>query len=255
MGTAKAALEWHGSTLLYRTASVLIRAVTGPAVAVAAPSQQLPVPPAGVELVRDRSRGWARCRAWRRGWPRSPTGRRWPSCAPPTCRSCTPGFVRAVLRALAAAGTDIALPIAHGYRQPLAAGYRTALAEPIAKLVAEGRLRPGMLAEHCVVAPIDHAALLADPELARLDAELDSVININTPDDYTAARARPPARIVVRTSGGGSRTVRAATLGAAATVVELPFDRLAGVTLNGTSGALDPQLPLVAGDTVEFELP
>ena len=30
MGTPKAALEWHGSTLLYRTAAVLSRVVSGP---------------------------------------------------------------------------------------------------------------------------------------------------------------------------------------------------------------------------------
>jgi molybdopterin-guanine dinucleotide biosynthesis protein A len=42
MGTAKAALEWHGSTLLYRTSSLLRRTVGGPVVVVASPSQQLP---------------------------------------------------------------------------------------------------------------------------------------------------------------------------------------------------------------------
>ena len=53
MGGPKAALEWHGSTLLYRTAAVLARAVNGPVVVVAAPGQDLPSLPAGVEVVED----------------------------------------------------------------------------------------------------------------------------------------------------------------------------------------------------------
>ena len=37
MGTPKACLEWHGSTLLYRTAALLRRTVTGPVVVVLGP--------------------------------------------------------------------------------------------------------------------------------------------------------------------------------------------------------------------------
>ena len=53
MGAAKSALEWHGSTLLYRTASVMMRSVDGPVVVVAAPGQELPELPAGVAVVED----------------------------------------------------------------------------------------------------------------------------------------------------------------------------------------------------------
>src|ERR1700749_4313941 len=42
MGTAKAALEWHGSTLLRHVAGVLGRAVDGPVIVVRSPGQQLP---------------------------------------------------------------------------------------------------------------------------------------------------------------------------------------------------------------------
>lgn len=37
---------------------------------------------------------------------------------------------------------------------------------------------------------LDEAALLADPELAAADPELESVFNVNSPEDYDAARAR-----------------------------------------------------------------
>jgi molybdenum cofactor guanylyltransferase len=38
---------------------------------------------------------------------------------------------------------------------------------------------------------LDDAELLRDPVLAALDPDLDSVLNVNTPADYAAARARP----------------------------------------------------------------
>ena len=57
MGTPKAALEWHGSTLLYRTTALLARTVTGPVVVVAAPGQELPDLPLGVRCRRGPRRG------------------------------------------------------------------------------------------------------------------------------------------------------------------------------------------------------
>ncbi len=42
MGTAKAWLEWHGSTLLRRVGGILERSVDGPIVVVRAAGQRLP---------------------------------------------------------------------------------------------------------------------------------------------------------------------------------------------------------------------
>ncbi|MBW0119511.1 NTP transferase domain-containing protein, partial [Pseudonocardia sp. KRD-169] len=53
MGTAKADLEWHGSTLLHRTTALLARVVDGPVLVVAAPGQVLPALPDGVGVVED----------------------------------------------------------------------------------------------------------------------------------------------------------------------------------------------------------
>src|SRR5205807_9453811 len=53
MGSPKSQLEWHGSTLLYRTAALLERSVPGPVVVVRAPGQDLPELPAGVAMVDD----------------------------------------------------------------------------------------------------------------------------------------------------------------------------------------------------------
>lgn len=242
MGTAKAALEWHGSTLLYRTVALLAHTLDGPVLVVAAPGQQLPPLPSYVEVVADPVEGRGPLQgiavglAAAAGWA-------------PTAFVCStdmpflhPAFVRCVLGGLGDA--DVALPFARGFRQPLAAGYRTALADLATTLVADGMLRPGMLFDRCTVAHLDAARLLADPDVARLDPELDSVVNVNEPADYATARARPPAEITLALDAG-TRRVRAATLG------ELgigPGHHV--VTLNGDRIAPDPLLPLVAGDTV-----
>ncbi|MGH8922360.1 MAG: molybdenum cofactor guanylyltransferase, partial [Actinomycetes bacterium] len=57
MGTAKAALEWHGSTLLRRTLGILRRAVDGPLLVVGAPGQPLPEIGPQVQIVEDPQEG------------------------------------------------------------------------------------------------------------------------------------------------------------------------------------------------------
>ena len=57
MGSPKAALEWHGSTLLRRVVGIVARGVDGPVVVVRAPGQELPGLPDGVELVEDAREG------------------------------------------------------------------------------------------------------------------------------------------------------------------------------------------------------
>ena len=56
MGSAKAALEWHGSTLLRRVTGIVGRAVTGPVIVVRAPGQPLPMLAGDIEIV-DGSQG------------------------------------------------------------------------------------------------------------------------------------------------------------------------------------------------------
>ena len=168
-----------------------------------------------------------------------------------------PAFVNRVLREFTVADTDVVLPTVRGFRQPLAAVYRTTLAALIADLASGGELRPGVVFEHCRAQRVDDRELLADADLARFDAELESVTNLNTPDDYDAARARLPAEVTVQcfgalASGGrrGPRTVRAPTLGAAAQAVDIRLDEHVMAALNGDLMTHDPHLPLVTGDTV-----
>jgi molybdenum cofactor guanylyltransferase len=259
MGRPKAGLEWHGSTFLYRTAAMLSRCVDGPVVVVAAPGQSLPELPAGVAVAEDPVEGLGPMQGVAAGL--SAVADR--SATAFVCSTDMPflhsAFVRRVLRGLTDTGADMLLPFARGFRQPLAAGYRTSLAGLITKLIAEGDLRPGMLFQHCKVVQLEDAQLLDDSALRRLDPDLESVINVNTPAEYAAARDRASPAVTIERFGAlagkeGHRPteIRAATLGEAAEKVGLALDRHVVAAINGDQVTRDPRLPLVAGDSVAF---
>ena len=115
-----------------------------------------------------------------------------------------PAFVRRVVGALDG-GHDVALPQAGGFPHPLAAAYRTALLPAVEELIAADRMRPAFLFETCRVRRLDEALLLADPAVATFDPALDSVLNLNEPADYQAARARPAPEVAVRCYGAVRR--------------------------------------------------
>jgi molybdopterin-guanine dinucleotide biosynthesis protein A len=265
MGAPKAALEWHGSTLLRRTAGIVARATGGPVVVVRASGQELPELPASVTVVDDPREGKGPVQGIAAGLG-ALAGRAEAAFVTSTdLPFLHPAFIAAVLRVLDAPDgglgrPDVALPVARGYPQPLAAAYRTGLAELAERLVKEDRLRPAFLFAECAVTRLDDAQLLTDPVLAALDPDLDSVLNVNTPDDYAQARRRPAPEVTVQLFGalakagraGGPRPVRAATVQAAADAVGLPFDRHVTAALNGDQITRDREAPLARGDTVFF---
>jgi molybdopterin-guanine dinucleotide biosynthesis protein A len=256
MGTPKAALEWHGSTLLWRTAAILARATGGPVVVVRARGQALPALPPGTEVAADPGEGLGPVGGLAAGLA-ALAGRAEVAFVSATdLPFLHPAFVRRVLRA-AADGADVGLPVARGHPQPLAACYRVALAPLAAGLVARGRLRPAFLFERCQVTRLDEIALRADPALAAVDPGLDSLVNVNEPADYQAARARPAPLVTVRwpgpqAGGHGPRQVRAATVAGAAAAAGLDPGGPIIASLNGDPATTDGQAPLVAGDTVTF---
>jgi molybdopterin-guanine dinucleotide biosynthesis protein A len=261
MGTPKAALEWHGSTLLGRTVGIVARAVNGPVVVVRAAGQDLPDLPKEVTVVEDPRQGKGPVQGIAAGLTALSGHAETAFVSSTDLPFLHPAFIRRVLRVLDEQDTtDVALPVARGYPQPLAAAYRVSLAEAAERLVKEDRLRPAFLFDECRVERLDDAALRQDPVLAALDPDLDSVLNINEPADYRAARARPAPEVTVQlfgvlAKGGGARgprAVRAATVGAAAGAVGLAFDRHVTAALNGDQITRDGAAPLAAGDTVFF---
>ncbi len=260
MGTPKAALEWHGSTLLRRTVGILARATGGPVVVVKARGQDLPDLPPGTEVVEDPREGKGPVQGIAAGLTALAGKADAAFISSTDMPFLHPAFVRRVLRALQDEHADVALPVARGYPQPLAAAYRVSLAETAERLVKEDRLRPAFLFAECTVTRLDDALLKQDPALAALDPELDSVLNVNEPADYEAARARPAPLVTVQLFGAlvkdgrpsGPPTIRAATVGGAAAAVGLAFDRHVTAALNGDQITRDGQAPLAAGDTVFF---
>jgi molybdopterin-guanine dinucleotide biosynthesis protein A len=239
MGTPKAWLDWHGTTLLRRTCGIVARGADGPVVVVKAPGQDLPALPAGVRVVEDAREGKGPLQGILAGL--EAVDGEVAFVASTDMPFLHPRFVAAVCAAVDDA--DAAVPHVGGYRQPLAAAYRTALAPLVAQLVAEERMKPAFLFERCETRWLED---LPHPE---------SVRNLNERADYEQALAEPEPRVHVRCFGPLRRPhqdLRAATLGAAADAVGVELGDHVLAALNGDQIARDPLEPLAEGDDVAF---
>lgn len=254
MGTAKCALEWHGSTLLRRVVGVVAREVDGPVVVVRARGQELPALPPAVQVVEDARDGRGPLQGIAAGL-RALEGQadRAFVCAT-DLPFLHPAFVRRVLAR--SDGADVGLPVVGGFRQPLAAAYRTSLAAAAEDLLGQDRRRVSFLLDQAQVEVLDEEALLGDDRLRHVDPHLESVLSVNDRQAYEQARGRPAPEVVVQRlgagTGGGTGTVRAATLGAAAREVGLVLDRHLLAAVDGDQVVRDGQTPLVQGDVVTF---
>ncbi len=172
MGSPKAALEWHGSTLLRRVTGIVARSLSGPVVVVSAPGQTLPPLDRAVEVVADEREGRGPLQGLAAGL--AAVGAR----AAAAYVSSTdvpllhPAFVRRIVGELGDE-VDVVLPEIGGYRQPLAAAYRLDLLSIVEELIATDRMRPAFLFERCRVLHLSDEAILRDPAVARVDPELD----------------------------------------------------------------------------------
>ncbi len=77
------------------------------------------------------------------------------------------------------------------------------LAPVVKSLVSSDRLRVALVLEACTWKEIDEAALLRDPLVARFDPRLESVTNLNSPEDYSAAKEHAEPLVQVRLLGDG----------------------------------------------------
>ena len=260
MGFPKAALGWHGSTLLRRVTGIVARSVDGPVVVVSAPGQALPALDRAIEVVTDEREGQGPVQGIAAGL--SAIGDR----AEVAYVSATdvpllhPAFVRRVVGALGDE-VDVVLPEVGGYRQPLSAAYRVGLLGAINELIAADRMRPAFLFEKSRVMHLGEADLLQNGALARLDPTLASVGNLNERADYERAHSLPAPEIVVERFGplatpraARREIVNAWSLGEVAHAAGLTLDEHVVAALNGDQIPRDSELPLVVGDTVAFEV-
>jgi molybdopterin-guanine dinucleotide biosynthesis protein A len=258
MGSPKAALDWHGSTLLRRVTGLAQRTVDGPVVVVRAPGQELPEIHPSIELVADAREGRGPLQGLAAGLAAIGDRAEVAYVSSTDVPLLHPLFIRRVIGGFTA-DTDVVLPEIHGFRQPLSAAYRTALLPQVEELVAADKLKPAFLFERCRVLRVDDAAMLRDAKLAAVDPGLDSVRNLNEPSEYEQARGLPAPMIEVRrfatlATNRAPRSQRAPawTLGQLTDAIDLALDEHVVAALNGDQITRDPELPLAAGDTVGF---
>lgn len=258
MGSPKAALNWHGSTLLRRVTGIMARSVPGPVVVVSAPGQPLPDLDGAVEVAIDEREGRGPLQGLAAGLAAINDRAAVAYVSSTDVPLLHPAFVRRVVGAMDD-DRDVVLPEVAGYRQPLSAAYRVGVLSTVRQLIAADRMRPAFLFERTRVLHLSEDDLRRDRALARLDPELASVSNLNQPADYERAHALPAPEIGVEKFGPLAtrsaqrrQTVRAWSLGEAAQAVDITLDEHVVAALNGDQITRDPELPLVRGDTLAF---
>ena len=259
MGESKAELDWHGQSFADRIARILLRATGGPLVVVAAPGQRLPSLPPEATVAVDTNEGRGPLEGIAAGLRALPDGTV-AFVSSTDAPLLHPALVEHVIAAVDERH-ELALCETDGRLHPLAAAYRASLDERIQELLDADQRRPIALLEHARARILDRESLLEAADVARLDPELGSLVNLNSPDDYARARTQALPEIEVERFGllrdggradGPPERVRAATLGQLVDLLGLELDDHIVAALNGEQVTRDRLLPLVAGDHVSF---
>jgi molybdopterin-guanine dinucleotide biosynthesis protein A len=255
MGSPKADLEWHGSTLLRRVVGLAARGVDGTVVVVRAPGQDLPPLPASVEVVDDVEEGRGPLQGIATGLEALAPQHASAFVCSTDLPFLHPAVVRAVVRALG--DGDVALPVVRGFRQPLVAAYRTSLAERARKLLAQDRdprrlpargrprRRSSTRRPCCRTGGCGVGTRRSPPSTA-------STTRWSTRRRAAVPRPEVTVQRFGVLAGSGATTVRAATLGAAAQAVGLVLDRHLLAAVDGDAVVRDVETPLAHGDAVTF---
>ena len=178
MGWPKLSLPFGDELLLQRVVRILGEVVS-PVVVVAAPDQEVPPLPDDVRVFRDDQEGRGPLAGLAVGLEAldgEVDAAYVSACDVPLLQ---PQFVRAIIERLGS--HELAIPREDRFHHPLAAVYRTSLAGRVRDLLAADRLRPFFLLEE------SDAALIDVDQLRSLDPELQSLRNLNTPEEYAAA--------------------------------------------------------------------
>jgi molybdopterin-guanine dinucleotide biosynthesis protein A len=179
MGRPKAWLPMGRELLLQRVVRI-VREVAQPVVVVAAPRQDLPPLPSEVQVVHDKREGRGPLEGLAAGLRRiQDLGADAAYLSSTDVPFLSAGFVEKVLSLLGESW--IAVPLVGEQHHPLAGVYRTACLAAIDRLLAADRLRPIFLFDQVPT------RLIGADELTGVDPALDSVRNVNSPEDYQLA--------------------------------------------------------------------
>lgn len=205
MGTSKAMLPFGPELLLQRIGRILREAISGPVVVVAARHQPVQELPSDFAIEYDEHEAFGPLEGLRVGLKTFRNGHNGDqaACSIAFAVSCDvpllrPAVVRRICESLDDAH-DAAVPRSAGFLHPLAAAYRIDTVLPhVERLVAARKLRATGLLDDL------RTHILEEAELRTVDPELESLSNMNTPDDYEAllrlAGFQPP------TTDNGPRT-------------------------------------------------
>lgn len=175
MGRPKAWLPVGNEVMLQHIVRIL-STVVEPVIVVAAVGQDVPDLPANVAIVRDEQENRGPLQGLAAGLA-AMQGRAdavfLSSCDAPLLK---PAFVQRLIDFLG----DYAICVPHvgDYHHPLAAVYRIHVLDAVQRLLAQDRLRPFFLFEEV------RTRVVAAAELLDVDPDLQSLQNVNTPEDY-----------------------------------------------------------------------
>lgn len=186
MGRSKASLPFGDETLLGRVVERVAQAAK-PVVVVASVGQELPPLPEDVEIARDGSSGRGPLEGILAGLDHLGTRAAAVFIASTDLPFLDAVLIRRLTVLCARGGYDIVVPRLDGRFHPLCAVYSTRVRDDVAALLAADRLRPFYLFERVRTLAAEADLLLAEPLLALADPALDSVRNVNTPEEYAQA--------------------------------------------------------------------
>lgn len=181
MGRSKASLPFGPERMLQRVVRILAEVVE-PVVVVAAVGQEIPPLGPDVRILSDRrpDRGPLEGLAvGLRALGHSVEAAFVSACDVPLL---LPEYVRRVVEL--SAGFDAAVPHVAGFDHPLSAVYRLDVLPHAEALLGADRLRPKFLFDEV------RTRRITPEELTPVDPQLQSLANVNSPADYTAALAR-----------------------------------------------------------------
>lgn len=185
MGTPKAWLPFGGEPMLTRVVRI-VGAVAAPIVVVAAEGMELPPLPPDTRVAHDRRPDQGPLEGLLAGLESLGA-----DCDAAFVTSCdVPLLVPALIRHLQGLLEDsrVVVPVDDSFAHPLCAVYRRDTVVAIRELLAAGESRPRALFERVATRRVQVESLRA------LDPELDSLRNLNRPEDYERALREAESR-------------------------------------------------------------
>jgi molybdenum cofactor guanylyltransferase len=181
MGQPKAWLPFGPERMLQRVVRLVGSAAgMGPIAVVAAPGQELPPLPDSVTIVRDSVSGRGPLQGLAAGLAALPDSTKLVFATATDVPFLQPFWIDRL--AVLIGDHDLAIPFTDGYHHPLAALYRrAAVLSAVEDLLKQDRLRPVFLVDAV------RTRVIAAEELRSADPDLQTLRNLNTPEEYKAA--------------------------------------------------------------------